>query len=102
MRIIQTFITAAVRGGPDGAEISKERSGSVIRRQTVLPRRCSMSGNRSAGIILQERDRRLLAELDVMRIMDRESAKVAVGFKSTTRANTRLLVLTKSGLLRRF
>lgn len=54
------------------------------------------------GIVVQERDRRLLRELAVMRVVDREQAKLAAGFKSTTRANHRLLVLTKAGLLRRF
>lgn len=62
-----------------------------------------MAGNeRKTGLILQERDRRLLAELATMRIIDRELAKVVVGFRSTTRANTRLLKLTRSGLLNRF
>lgn len=53
-------------------------------------------------IILQERDLHLLRELSVMRIIDREMAKVVAGFGSTTRANTRLLSLTRAGLLRRF
>ncbi|HEX3822681.1 MAG TPA: replication-relaxation family protein [Candidatus Sulfotelmatobacter sp.] len=37
-----------------------------------------------------------------MRIIDRETSKVVAGFGSTTRANARLLRLTRSGLLRRF
>ena len=37
-----------------------------------------------------------------MRIIDRELAKLVVGFRSTTRANTRLLKLTRAGLLNRF
>jgi hypothetical protein len=53
-------------------------------------------------VILQARDRRLLAELATMRIIDRELTKVAAGFGSTTRANTRLLKLTRAGLLHRF
>lgn len=62
-----------------------------------------MAGNRKkTGLVLQERDRRLLTELATMRIIDRELAKVAVGFRSTTRANTRLLKLTRTGLLNRF
>jgi protein involved in plasmid replication-relaxation len=62
-----------------------------------------MAGNRrKTGLVLQERDRRLLRELATMRIIDRELAKVAVGFRSTTRANTRLLKLTRAGLLHRF
>ncbi len=60
-----------------------------------------MSGN-SQGIVLQERDRRLLGELAVMRVADREQIKLAARFGSTSRANARLLALTRSGLLRRF
>jgi len=61
-----------------------------------------MTGNRRAGIVVQERDYRLLRELSVMRVVDREQAKVVAGFGSTTRANARLLALTRAGLLRRF
>jgi hypothetical protein len=62
-----------------------------------------MAGTRRrTGLILQERDRRLFSELATMSIIDRELAKVAVGFRSTTRANTRLLKLTRAGLLNRF
>jgi hypothetical protein len=62
-----------------------------------------MAGNRKkTGLILQERDRRLFSELATMSIIDRELAKVVVGFRSTTRANTRLLKLTRAGLLNRF
>jgi hypothetical protein len=39
--------------------------------------------------------------LEILRVMDREQAKVAGGFSSTTRANARLLALTKAGFLRR-
>jgi hypothetical protein len=56
----------------------------------------------SRAIILQERDRHLLRELAVMRVIDREQAKIVAGFGSTTRANTRLLALTRAGFLRRF
>jgi hypothetical protein len=37
-----------------------------------------------------------------MRVIDRELAKTIAGFGSTTRANNRLLMLTRSGILRRF
>lgn len=53
-------------------------------------------------IVIQERDRHLLYELSVMRVIDREQAKVMAGFGSTTRVNVRLLALTRAGLLRRF
>jgi hypothetical protein len=53
-------------------------------------------------MVIQDRDRRLLLELGTMRIVDRELAKVVAGFGSTTRANARLLKLTKAGLLNRF
>lgn len=59
-----------------------------------------MAGNKP--MIVQPRDLHLLRELSVMRVIDREQAKVVAGFTSTTRANTRLLTLTQSGLLRRF
>jgi len=61
-----------------------------------------MTGNNPKGIILQDRDRHLLCELAVMRVIDREQAKCIAGFRSTTRANSRLLSLTRTGLLRRF
>lgn len=58
--------------------------------------------DRKRGLIVQPRDMRLLCELAVMRVVDREQAKIVAGFGSTTRANTRLLALTRAGLLRRF
>src|ERR1035441_3823400 len=61
-----------------------------------------MRGNKRHGMVAQERDRRLLLALAVMRVIDREQAKVVAGFTSTTRANARLLALTRAGLLRRF
>ncbi len=61
-----------------------------------------MSGNDRHGLVVQARDRQLLQELAVMRVVDREQAKVVAGFRSTTRANARLLSLTRAGLLRRF
>jgi len=61
-----------------------------------------MTGNRRRGIILQDRDRHLLSELAVMRVIDRETTKLVAGFGSTTQVNTRLLELTRAGLLRRF
>jgi archaeosine-15-forming tRNA-guanine transglycosylase len=61
-----------------------------------------MTGSRRVGLILQERDRHLLSELGVMRIIDRETAKVVAGFGSTTQVNQRLLELTRAGLLKRF
>lgn len=60
-----------------------------------------MTGN-SRAIILQDRDRHLMRELAVMRVIDREQAKCVAGFRSTTRANVRLLALARAGLLRRF
>jgi len=54
------------------------------------------------GLIVQPRDLELLRELGVMRVADREQVKIAAGFGSTTRVNTRLLALARAGLLRRF
>jgi hypothetical protein len=61
-----------------------------------------MIGNERHGMVIQERDRHLLRELAVMRVIDREQAKVVAAFGSTTRANVRLLLLTREALLRRF
>jgi hypothetical protein len=60
-----------------------------------------MTGNRRVGLILQNRDRHLLQELDTMRVVDREQAQVVGGFHSVRRINDRLLALTRAGLLRR-
>ena len=60
-----------------------------------------MAGNNNV-IVLQDRDRHLLRELAVMRLVDREQAKCVARFGSTTRVNTRLLALSRAGLLRRF
>src|SRR2546428_1478797 len=68
----------------------------------AAPMMYSRSGNKRSGIVLQERDRRLLQELALTRIIDREQAKIIAGFGSTTRANARLLALSRGGLLRRF
>src|SRR2546422_2385631 len=61
-----------------------------------------MPGAKTKGLVLQERDRHLLQELAVMRVIDRELAKIIGGFRSTTRVNKRLLALTRGGLLKRF
>ena len=62
-----------------------------------------MTGNkRRRGIVLQNRDCRLLSELAVMRIIDREMTKVCAGFGSTTQVSLRLLELTRAGFLRKF
>jgi hypothetical protein len=61
-----------------------------------------MAGSDRREIILQPRDERLLREAALIRVIDREMAKAAAGFHSTTRANARLLALVNAGLLRRF
>ncbi len=53
------------------------------------------------GLVLQDRDRRLLVALETMRIIARDQAMRVAGFHSITPANTRLLRLKKAGLLRR-
>jgi hypothetical protein len=57
-----------------------------------------MNGNKGVGLVIQERDRRLLRELGHLRVIDREQAKVFGGFSSTTQVNARLLALTQAGL----
>ena len=61
-----------------------------------------MIGNNGRGLVLQERDRHLMRELSVMRVIDREQVQVVAGFHSVRRANDRLLALTRAGTLRRF
>jgi hypothetical protein len=60
-----------------------------------------MTGSRRIQFSIQERDRHLLRELEVMRVIDREQAELVAGFPSFRRANRRLLALTTAGLLRR-
>lgn len=60
-----------------------------------------MPGIKTGVVLLQPRDRRLLSELQVMRVVDRELAKIVCGFHSTTRANARLLALTEADYLKR-
>jgi Replication-relaxation len=59
-----------------------------------------MNGNNR--VVLQQRDLRLFQELAVMRVVDREQAKIVASFGSSSRTNARLLALTRAGLLRRF
>ncbi len=62
-----------------------------------------MTGNnKRRGLVVQLRDMKLHNELAIMGVIDREQAKIVAGFGSTTRANARLLALTRAGLLRRF
>jgi len=61
-----------------------------------------MPGNDRSGVVIQERDRHFLGELAIMRVVDREQARIVAGFGSTTRVNTRLLALHRAGLVRRF
>jgi Replication-relaxation len=62
-----------------------------------------MRGNEHRGMVVQERERHAIRELnEVMRVIDRELFKIVAGFTSTTRANARLLALTRAGLLLRF
>src|SRR5262245_58423572 len=70
-------------------------------RVPARPSLCARSQVRR-GLVIQERDRQLLREISVMRVVDREQAKIVAGFGSTTRANARLLGLTRHGVLRRF
>ena len=53
-------------------------------------------------MIVQPRDIAFLLELFIMLVVDREQAMIAAGFSSVARINTRLLALTRAGLLRRF
>lgn len=61
-----------------------------------------MTGNDQRGFLLQKRDRHLLEEIGVMRVIDREMARRVAPFASVSRANARLLALVQAGLLQRF
>jgi len=61
-----------------------------------------MTGNKAIHLSLQERDLRLITELSVCRVVDREQASALAPFTSITRANIRLLQLSRAGLLNRF
>jgi hypothetical protein len=61
-----------------------------------------MPGSKRDGVVIQDRDRHLLSEMDVMRIVDRDMVQTMGGFDSPRRTNRRLLKLTRAGLLRRF
>jgi hypothetical protein len=58
-----------------------------------------VTGNK---LLLQKRDLTLLAETGIMRLIDRDLAKVIGRFGCTRRVNARLLKLTRAGLLNRF
>lgn len=60
-----------------------------------------MAGNNKHATIT-ERERQLLKDLGVLRIVDREQAKVVTGYRSTTRINVHLLKLVRAGALKRF
>ena len=61
-----------------------------------------MTGNKSLGIVVTDRDRQLLALLAEAKLMDREQIQRLLTFGSITRANDRLSRLHAAGLLRRF
>lgn len=56
----------------------------------------------NAVTIVQERDRRLMFALSILRIIDRKQASLVARFHSVTRVNARLLKLARMGLLKRF
>jgi hypothetical protein len=60
-----------------------------------------MAGTKRTTLVLQERDLRLLEALQTMRVIDRQQSSVVAGFGSATRANARLLALTRAGFLKR-
>jgi len=60
-----------------------------------------MASIKRHGTILQPRDLHLLRELGVMRVFDREQARIVGEFGSGSRTNRRLRALTDAGLLRR-
>lgn len=53
-------------------------------------------------IIIQERDKKLLEALALLKLIDRKQAAQIARFNSLTRVNSRLLKLTRAGILKRF
>src|SRR5665213_336542 len=97
-----TCIAAREHGGRARVGKSRKRFKTGARSDAGTTVRHSMAGNDRKLVILQDRDMHLMRELAVMRVIDREQAKVVAGFGSTTRANARLLGLSQAGFLRRF
>ena len=62
----------------------------------------SRIGSKRGGFVVQERDKHLLRELSLMRVIDREQARIVTGFRSMMVTNRRLLLLTRASLLKRF
>ena len=60
-----------------------------------------MTGNKHPLVLVQPRERVLFLALVLLRFVDCCQAMAVAGFRSVTRANARLLLLTKAGLLRR-
>jgi hypothetical protein len=58
-------------------------------------------GNSAAGVVLQPRDRNLIAQLATLRFVDREQAARISPFHSASRAKARLLALARAGYLER-
>lgn len=61
-----------------------------------------MTGNRKSGVVLQPRDRHLLTELGIMRLIDLAQARLVGGFGSYQRTHARLSRLARAGLLHQF
>src|SRR5438874_2355265 len=93
-----TSTAGAETDGPGAEPKSKPRSGSVTSRPIEAPGRRSMTGTSKLGFVLQDRDRHLLSELAILRVVDREMVRTIAGFGSIRRANARLLQLTRAGL----
>src|SRR5665213_2900229 len=84
-----TCIAAREHGGRARVGKSRKRFKTGARSDAGTTVRHSMAGNDRKLVILQDRDMHLMRELAVMRVIDREQAKVVAGFGSTTRANAR-------------
>ncbi|PYP90104.1 MAG: hypothetical protein DMG65_12145 [Candidatus Angelobacter sp. Gp1-AA117] len=69
--------------------------------QNRPPAKTSKTGS-EVHLILQKRDLELLRALSLLRIIDRNQTAKICGFNSTSRVNTRLLKLSRAGILKRF
>jgi hypothetical protein len=68
--------------------------------RTPKTNQASKAGTKN--LIIQERDKKLLEALALLKLIDRKQAAVIARFNSLTRVNSRLLKLTRAGLLKRF
>src|SRR5713226_2937232 len=97
---ISTIAVGSV--GREHESRSRAKLPCAINVLSLPPMLSSRIGSKRGGFVVQERDKHLLRELSLMRVIDREQARIVAGFRSMMVTNRRLLLLTRAGLLKRF